>query len=116
METEKALAVLAASDERFEASNKEPREVDKKIESEFAETGDLTEEASEAQTLADITTTAASHTRSNYRRLATTFDEAEVDLKEGLHRIHRYGDGHGSIADWHTATPPRGSTTTFRKL
>ena len=33
--------------------------------------------------------TTACHTRSTYRRLATAFHETEVDLDEGLRRIHQ---------------------------
>ena len=88
-ETEKALAILASLCERFEASNKEFCEVDMKFDAKFEEMEDLMGKAMETRTLADIPMTTACRTRSNYRRLATAFDEAEMDLNEGLHRIHQ---------------------------
>ena len=53
-----------------------------------AEFGQM-EKAAEAQKMTDIAMTAACQTRSTYRRLATAFDEAELDLNGGLLKIHQ---------------------------
>ena len=52
----------------------------------------------EAQKLADIAVLVASHTRCFYRRLPTTFDEAQVELNGGPGQIHQYGgcSGHSN--------------------
>ena len=47
------------------------------------------EKALVAQKPADIAFIVASHTRCTCLRLATTFDEAEVELNEGLGWIHQ---------------------------
>ena len=87
--SQKALETLASFYERFGQSNKDLCEVDKKFGAEFAETENLMGKATEANKLADIAITASCHTRGSNRRLASAFDEAEIDLNDGLRRIHQ---------------------------
>ena len=55
------------------ASNKELCDMDRKFDAEFGQ----------------MEKAAACQTRSTYRRLATAFDEAELDLNGGLLKIHQ---------------------------
>ena len=52
--------------------------------------------AAGAQRMADIAMAGLSHTRPACRKLATSFDEAECDLNEGLHKIHQLVAGAAS--------------------
>ena len=64
-------------------------EIDTQFHAEFEDMEDLLAKALGAQKLADIAKSAASRTRSAHRRLAPTLDEAEIELNEGLGRIHQ---------------------------
>ena len=39
--------------------------------------------------LADLVVAALSRTKNTYRTMTTSFDEAELDLNEGLHKLHQ---------------------------
>ena len=65
------------------------RPLDKKFDAEFEEMEDLMGKAAEGQPLADVAMTAASNTRSSCKRLASAFDEAEIDMNQGLRRIRQ---------------------------
>ena len=65
------------------------RTLDKKFDVEFEEVSDSMEKALQVQKLADTAMSPASHTRCTYRRLATTFDEADIELNEGLGQLHQ---------------------------
>ena len=57
--------------------------------SELGDMRKLMGKAAGAQRMADIAMAGLSHTRPTCRKLATSFDEAECDLNEGLHKIHQ---------------------------
>ena len=63
-------------------------EIDEKFDEE-GEMEDQMRKAMDAEKLADIAMSVASHTCTSYRRMATTFDEEEIELNEGLGWIHR---------------------------
>ena len=54
----------------------------KKFDMEFEKMEEAMEKAKEGQRLAEIAMNAASGTREHHRRLATSFDEAEVAMSE----------------------------------
>ena len=88
-ETGKASETLAIFYERFEQVNCRFSDVDKKCDTEFEEMEQAMEKAKEAEQFADITLQATSGTHVHHRRLATSFDEAEVALNEGLGCTHK---------------------------
>ena len=90
MEMEKAVETQAIFNERFDHAD-----MHKRFDVEYEEM----EESKEAQKLAAIAMSAASGTRCTYRRISTTFDEAEVALVEGLGRTHQLATATATSSD-----------------
>ena len=78
--TKSGLTILY---ECFEQVNSDLADVDKKFDTKFEEMEEAMEKVTGAQQFAEIALQAASDTRGHRRRLATSFDEAEVALNEG---------------------------------
>ena len=89
---EKAVAMLASYCERFEISHKDLCDFDKKSDAEIEELEVLMGKVAEAQRMVDVAMAPLSRTRNTHRTLATSFDEAEVVLHEGLHQMHEKAD------------------------
>ena len=68
---------------------KTPVTLDNKFDIEFDELEVLTEEVAEVSRMADLAMAGLCRTRNAYRTLATSFDEAEADLNQGLNNIRQ---------------------------
>ena len=81
--------MLVTCYERFEASSKDLCDIDKMFIVEFHQLEILMARVAEAQREADLAMGALGRTRNTCRKLATSFDEVEDDLNQGLHNIHQ---------------------------